>query len=228
MKTWHFCIALLLALGMLAMPAIAQDELQAVDTPPDEGMAAVEDYEPELAQTETQEAAMTGPDWWGNGAVSYRNYIPVAEVPCEGDCTYCDKNMICCRTGCPCANCQYICDDCDDCPPAVFDKIFFDLDQAVLRPESKVELDRVIAFMEANPGKMVLIEGHCCDWASDAYNLDLGRRRAQAAKEYLMRQGISGDRMLTQSYGEQRPWVGEEQRPLNRRAVIVVMPDGTR
>lgn len=230
MKSWRFCTAMLLALGtaaMIAAPAVAQDELEPIQAQADDGMAAVDDFEPGPIEAEMRQATVSDPDWWGNGAVSHRNYIPVAEVPCEGDCTYCDKNMICCRTGCPCANCQYICDDCEDCPPQVFDKIFFDLDQSFLRPESKIELDRVIAFLEANPRKKILIEGHCCDWASEAYNMALGRRRAESARDYLVRQGISADRMITQSYGQQRPWVGEAQRPLNRRAVIVVMPDGT-
>lgn len=227
MNTSRFFALLLLVTAVAALPIYAEDAAQTTDADDAGEMVAVENYEPELESAAAAPVAASDPDWWGNGAVSYRNYIPVEEVPCEGDCTYCDKNMICCQTGCPCAHCQYICDDCDDCPPLTFDKIFFDLDQSILRPESKDELDRVVAFMEANPDKKVLIEGHCCDLASDSYNMALGRRRAQATKEYLMRQGISGDRMITQSYGEERPWVGIEQRPLNRRAVIVVLPDGT-
>lgn len=190
-------------------------------------MLAVEDYQADLA------AALPPPPdaaaeevWWGNRAVSYRNYIPVEAPPCEGECGYCDRNMICCATGCPCVHCQYICDDCSDCPPLTFDRIFFDLDRSVLRPESKEELDKVVAYLAVNPDRMVLVEGHCCDLGSDGYNLDLGRRRAEAVKRYLAGHGVAPGRILTQSYGERRPWVEMEQRPLNRRAVIIVLPEG--
>ena len=226
MNTHRIFALALLILACVALPIIAEEAMEP-ETVTETEMVAVDDFEPALDSMEAEPAAATDPDWWGNGAVSYRNYIPVADVPCEGDCTYCDKNMICCKTGCPCANCQYICDDCHECPPPVFDKIFFDLDESVLRPESKEELDKVVAFMESHPGKKVLIEGHCCDLASDSYNMALGRRRAVSAKEYLVAHGVRADRMITQSYGEERPWVSIEQRPLNRRAVIIVLPDGT-
>ncbi len=138
---------------------------------------------------------------------------------------YCNRDGICCETGCHCEECQYYCDDCDDGPPPIFDRIFFDLDSSVLRPESKDELDKVVAYMEARPHVDVLIEGHCCDLASNTYNIALGRRRAESAKRYLVEHGVDGSRIATQSFGEERPWVGVEQRPLNRRAVILVVPD---
>jgi len=221
---------LVLILGtavLCASPGTAQTSLEV----PSDDMAAVEDYQPELESAEPAETAVAQADtevWWGNRAVSYRNYIPIEAPDCAGDCTYCDKNMICCRTGCPCEHCQYICDDCSDCPPATFDKIFFDLDKAVLRPDAIVECNKVLEYLRINPAKHVLIEGHCCDLASEVYNIDLGRRRAEAVRQYLIENGVSAERILIETYGESRPWVGVEQRNLNRRAIVIVLPDGAK
>jgi len=207
-------------------PAAAEEATEA----PAEEMVAVDDYQPELRAEEeaTAVAQAEGDVWWGNRAVSYRNYIPIEAPDCIGDCTYCDKNMICCRTGCPCENCQYICDDCSDCPPTSFDKIFFDLDKAVLRPDAIVECNKVLAYLQANPTRNILIEGHCCDLATEVYNIDLGRRRAEVVKQFLVQNGIDAGRIATQTFGESRPWVGLEQRELNRRAIVIVLPEGAR
>lgn len=216
-------IAMLIAIGV---PAWAQDETEAAAAEP--AVEAVTDYQADVS-AETAVAAAEVPEvWWGNRSVSYRNYIPIEAPDCQGECKYCDKNMICCRTGCPCTTCEYICDDCHDCPPAYFDKIFFDLDKAVLRPDGVVECDKVLEYLRMHPEKSVQIEGHCCDLATDDYNIDLGRRRAESVRAYLMQNGISADRISTETYGERRPWVGAEQRELNRRAVVIPLPDGTK
>lgn len=220
-------LSILGVLAFCATSGVAQTTPEA----PSNDMAAVEDYQPDLESAESGETLVAeagGDVWWGNRAVSYRNYIPIEAPDCVGDCTYCDKNMICCRTGCPCENCQYICDNCSDCPPTTFDKIFFDLDQSVLRPDAIIECNKVLEYLRANPAKHVLIEGHCCDLATEVYNIGLGRRRAESVKQYLVQNGISADRILTETYGETRPWVGVEQRELNRRAIVIVLPDGAR
>ena len=99
-------------------------------------------------------AATTGavsPDaqavWWGNRSVSYRNYIPFNPAACPGICKYCDKNMIDCQTGCPCVSCEYICENCDDCPPQAFDKIMFGEKKTVLSPNAVAELDQMAAYL---------------------------------------------------------------------------------
>ena len=210
--------------GMSAV--FAQD---AAETPAEApSVEAVTDYQADVSADTQVAAAPEQEVWWGNRSVSYRNYIPIQAPDCQGECKYCDKNMICCRTGCPCTTCEYICDDCHDCPPAYFDKIFFDLDKAVLRPDGIVECNNVLEFLRMHPEKSVQIEGHCCDLASDPYNINLGQRRAEAVRAYLMQNGISADRITTQTYGERRPWVGVDQRELNRRAVVVPLPDGAK
>ncbi len=186
----------------------------------------VRDYEPELIAAEADEAddAAQGV-WWGNRSHSYGNYLRFERIDtgCPGKCVYCDENKICCETGCVCEECQYICDDCDNCPPMIFDKIFFDLDKDVLRPEGIEECEKVIRYMNAFPEIDVLIEGHCCDLASEPYNIDLGRRRAESVERYLVDREIDPGRISTQTFGETSPWVGVPQRELNRRAVVIVI-----
>ncbi len=85
------------------------------------------------------------------------------------------------------------------------ENIYFDFDKAVLKPEAKASLKKKAAFLRDNPSYSVLIGGNCDERGTEEYNLALGERRANAAKEYLMALGISGDRIKTISYGELRP-----------------------
>jgi len=100
-----------------------------------------------------------------------------------------------------------------------FDTIYFDLDKSNLRPASVAVLNEVFAYMDTHPKAKILIEGHCCDWGTDAYNMKLGQRRADAAKTYLVDKGIVPARIKTISYGERRPAYPNKgpKRPLNRR-----------
>lgn len=163
--------------------------------------------------------------WWGNRSVAHDNHIRFERVSsdCAGICERCDTNMICCDTGCPCVSCQYVCDDCDNCPPMIFDKIFFDLDRSFLRPDALVECQRILAFLRANPDKRVLIEGHTCDLATPVYNMGLGQRRANAVRDWLIGQGIAPERLQVKSFGEHHPWVGVSERELNRRAIVTLL-----
>jgi peptidoglycan-associated lipoprotein len=79
--------------------------------------------------------------------------------------------------------------------------------------------------MKANPSAQVEVEGHCDDVGSAEYNLALGAKRAQIAKEFLVNQGISPDRLVTISYGKEAPACfdpTEECRVKNRRARFVM------
>ncbi len=169
---------------------------------------------------ETEEAVTVTPVdvWWGNRSISHDNYIKFNKVDA--------------RCGGP-ASPDCICPDCvgADCPPPCevvgagpWDKIFFDLDKSVLRPAGIEECHKILAFLKANPEKGVLIEGHCCDWASDDYNIGLGQRRANAVRQWLIDQGIAPERLQTKTFGESTPWVGNDKRPLNRRAVVTAKP----
>jgi peptidoglycan-associated lipoprotein len=83
--------------------------------------------------------------------------------------------------------------------------IYFDFDKSNLKPESKAILRKRASWLRNNMSSSIRIEGHCDERGSNEYNLALGERRAHAAKQFLMALGISGDRILTISYGEERP-----------------------
>ncbi|WP_460894377.1 OmpA family protein [Rufibacter soli] len=110
-----------------------------------------------------------------------------------------------------------------------FKRIYYDTDKYNLRPESISELDNVAKVMKANPSLRISIDGHCDSRASDAYNITLGENRAMAAYNYLLKQGISSNRMITVSYGERRPAApndSPENMQLNRRTEFNVIKTG--
>lgn len=103
--------------------------------------------------------------------------------------------------------------------------IHFDYDRYDLRQEVRVILNEKASFLTERPQAMVIIEGHCDDRGSAAYNLALGEKRAKAAAAYLEAMGVMGQRMETVSYGKERPLVAgqtEEAYAANRRAHFVI------
>jgi len=85
--------------------------------------------------------------------------------------------------------------------------IHFDYDQSNVRADDARTLDEKVAILQANPDLRIRVHGHCDERGSDEYNLALGNRRAQAAKQYLVSHGIDASRIETQSWGEERPLV---------------------
>lgn len=83
--------------------------------------------------------------------------------------------------------------------------IHFDYDRATIRPSDAQILDLKVPVLQANQDVRIQVAGNCDERGSDEYNLALGNRRAIAAKAYLARYGISGDRIETVTYGEERP-----------------------
>src|SRR5258705_585606 len=83
--------------------------------------------------------------------------------------------------------------------------IHFDYDKSNARPDEAGILDQKVAILQANPDLRIRIGGHCDERGSDEYNLALGNRRAQAAKQYLVSHGIDASRIETPSWGEERP-----------------------
>ena len=103
--------------------------------------------------------------------------------------------------------------------------IFFDFDGYDLRGDSRDTLHRNYVAIGDRPTMQLLIEGHCDERGSERYNLALGDRRAQAAKQYLVSRGISAARIDTLSYGEERPFEtghNEDAWAKNRRAHFVL------
>lgn len=85
--------------------------------------------------------------------------------------------------------------------------VYFDYDKADLKPAARATLEKKAGWLRANPQFKLKIEGHCDERGTVEYNLALGERRAKASAKYLNALGISGDRITTISYGEERPAV---------------------
>ena len=104
------------------------------------------------------------------------------------------------------------------------DRVFFATNESILTTASRETLRAQAAWMRKNPGINVVLEGHADERGTREYNLALGERRANAAKDYLMTYGISSDRITVLSYGKERP-VDSGSNPLawskNRRSVTV-------
>ncbi len=98
---------------------------------------------------------------------------------------------------------------------------YFDFDKANVRADAQSALMKTGDFLRNYPQMKVIIEGHSDERGSTEYNLALGDRRAQAAKDYLVSLGVASDRMQTVSYGKERPFCGEHTEDCwqqNRRA----------
>ena len=106
----------------------------------------------------------------------------------------------------------------------VKDRVFFATNKSTLTTASRDTLRKQAAWMSKNSDVKVVLEGHADERGTREYNLALGERRANAAKDYLMTYGISGSRLSVISYGKERP-VNAGSTPLawaqNRRSVTV-------
>ena len=102
---------------------------------------------------------------------------------------------------------------------------YFDYDQSDLREDARTALAGDAEWLKKYPTVQVLIEGYCDERGTGAYNLALGDRRANAAKEYLVSLGIDGSRLRTVSYGEERPFCTDSNESCwqqNRRAHLLI------
>ena len=102
-----------------------------------------------------------------------------------------------------------------------YENVHFNMNSSVLLPGGKRALNRKIAWLTAHPDATVIVEGHCDARGSEAYNVALGERRAQAVRTYLIEQGIAPNRIQVISWGKARPEVagsGENVWSRNRRA----------
>ena len=104
------------------------------------------------------------------------------------------------------------------------DRVFFATNESILTTKSRDTLRKQAAWLRENSSVNIVVEGHADERGTREYNLALGERRANAAKDYLMTYGISADRISVISYGKERP-VDSGSNPLswskNRRSVTV-------
>ncbi len=107
----------------------------------------------------------------------------------------------------------------------VGDRVFFDTDSSTVREDGRQTLNRQAEWLKKYGNYQITIEGHCDERGTREYNLALGERRANAARQYLIAQGIPASRLKTVSYGKERPDpVGSDEAAWarNRRAVTAL------
>jgi peptidoglycan-associated lipoprotein len=106
--------------------------------------------------------------------------------------------------------------------------VYFDYDRYDLSADARTILRGNADWLKSNPNARVEIEGHCDDRGTNEYNLALGAKRAQSAREYLTTLGVAPARLSTISYGEEIPVCKEEAESCwkqNRRARFVILQD---
>lgn len=104
--------------------------------------------------------------------------------------------------------------------------VFFDFDKWDLRPESFVELDRVVKLLQENPSIEIELSAHTDSRGSDEYNFTLSDNRARSVMEYILSKGIDPARLRSQGYGETKPVVANDtdmNRQLNRRVEFTIL-----
>jgi len=113
----------------------------------------------------------------------------------------------------------------EDLVANVGDRVLFDFDSSVVRGDQRPILQRQAEWMARNAGVRIQVEGHADERGTREYNLALGQRRANAARDVLVASGVSAARLSTISYGKDRPAAlgsDEASWAQNRRAVSVV------
>lgn len=103
--------------------------------------------------------------------------------------------------------------------------VFFVVDSDILSDEAKQVLEnQLMAFKIFQKTARILIEGRCDNSGTESYNIDLGRRRAERARGYLIERGIAKEKTEVVSYGESRP-ISLDDPSQNRRVSFVILPD---
>ena len=103
--------------------------------------------------------------------------------------------------------------------------VFFGYDSSKITDEGKNTLARDADWLKANAKQKALVEGHCDERGTQAYNLVLGEKRAKSVKNYLVELGVKGDRLQVRSFGKEKPFCNEHDESCyqqNRRAHVVV------
>lgn len=108
----------------------------------------------------------------------------------------------------------------------VLNNVFFDTDKFELKPQSRIELMKLVEFMEVNPRIRIELGGHTDNVGSDDANLALSQKRAASVVEFLVQNGVAADRLSSKGYGESKPLADnstEAGRAQNRRTEFKVL-----
>lgn len=109
------------------------------------------------------------------------------------------------------------------------DRIHFDYDKSNIKPEWEKCLSNIAKYFAQHQEYLLLIEGSCDERGTEEYNIALGERRAQAASGFVVKRDVSGDHIITKSWGESKPLAtghDESAWKLNRRADFYAVPKG--
>ena len=104
--------------------------------------------------------------------------------------------------------------------------VYFDFDSSVVKSSEKSNVEAAVAYLKANPTLGLRIEGNCDERGTEEYNRALGERRALAVRELIVASGVEADRVVTVSFGKDKPAVSghdEAAWAKNRRDVFVVL-----
>ena len=93
------------------------------------------------------------------------------------------------------------------CTDVDFAPVYFGFDSTVVPSDQLDKIEAVSQHLNANPSRVVIVEGHCDERGSNEYNMSLGESRAVIVRNYLVQNGIAASRIQTHSYGEEKPAV---------------------
>jgi len=111
------------------------------------------------------------------------------------------------------------------CTDVDFVPVYFAFDASNLKDSELAKIEAVAQHLQANPTRVVMVEGNCDERGSNEYNITLGELRAGSVRDYLLRLGIAAERVQTKSYGEEKPAVagsGESVWSKNRRGEFAI------
>ena len=111
------------------------------------------------------------------------------------------------------------------CTDVDFAPVYVAFDASNLKDSELAKIEAVAQHLQANPTRVVMVEGNCDERGSNEYNLTLGELRAGSVRDYLLRLGIAAERVQTKSYGEEKPAVagsGESVWSKNRRGEFAI------
>jgi peptidoglycan-associated lipoprotein len=105
-------------------------------------------------------------------------------------------------------------------------KVLFDFDSSVIRASEQGKVDAVASYLKSNPNVGLRVDGHCDERGTEDYNNALGERRALALRDAVIALGVEADRVITQTFGENKPVaVGQDESAYsqNRRGEFIVL-----
>ncbi len=111
------------------------------------------------------------------------------------------------------------------CTDVDFAPVYFAFDASNLKDSELAKIEAVAQHLQANPTRVVMVEGNCDERGSNEYNITLGELRAGSVRDYLLRLGIAAERVQTKSFGEEKPAVagsGESVWAKNRRGEFAI------